>query len=79
MYLPPHFTETDRAKVDALVDSRPLAAPLVATDKGLVAKYIPLLRDGEGLLVDHIAITNELHRLVPDGHEVRAIFQRGTS
>ena len=25
MYLPPHFTETDRAEVDALVDSRPLA------------------------------------------------------
>ena len=74
MYLPPHFTETDRAEIDALVDSRPLAALVVATDKGLVANHIPLLRDGDGLLVGHIAIANELHRLVPDGCEVLAIF-----
>ena len=70
MYLPSHFTETDRAEIAALIDARPLAALVVATNRGLVANHIPLLRDGDGLLVGHIAIANELHRLVPDGHEV---------
>ena len=74
MYLPSHFTETDRAEIAALIDARPLAALVVATNRGLVANHIPLLRDGDGLLVGHIAIANELHRLVPDGHEVLAIF-----
>ena len=74
MYLPPHFNETDRAEIDALIDTRPLAALVVATDKGLVAMHIPLLRAGDDRLVGHIALANELHRLVPDGHEVVAIF-----
>ena len=74
MYLPPHFNETDRAEIDALIDTRPLAALVVATDKGLVANHIPLLRAGDDRLVGHIALAHELHRLVPDGHEVVAIF-----
>ena len=74
MYLPSHFTETDRTEINGLIDGRPLAALVVATDKGLVANHVPLLRDGDGRLVGHIAVANELHRLVPDGHEVLAIF-----
>ena len=42
MYLPPHFTETDRAEIDALVDSCPLAALVVATDKGDPVSYTHL-------------------------------------
>ena len=50
MYLPPHFNETDRAEIDALIDTRPLAALVVATGKGLVANHIPLLRAGDDRL-----------------------------
>ena len=74
MYLPPHFNETDHAEIDALIDTRPLAALVVAAGKGLVANHIPLLRAGDDRLVGHIALANELHRLVQDGHEVVAIF-----
>ena len=74
MYLPSHFIETDRTEINRLIDGRPLAALVVATDKGLVANHVPLLRGGDGRFVGHIAVANELHRLVPDGHEVLAIF-----
>ena len=62
MYLPSHFTETDRAEIAALIDARPLAALVVATNRGLVANHIPLLRDDDGLLVGHIAIAKACDR-----------------
>ena len=74
MYLPAHFSESDRQEITALIDSHPLAALIVATEGGLVANHIPLLRDGDTSLIGHIAFANDLHRLVPEGASVLAIF-----
>lgn len=74
MYLPSHFTENDRQEITALVDSHPLAALVAATDGGLIANHIPLLRDGDASLIGHIASANDLHRLVSEDTPVLAIF-----
>ena len=74
MYLPTHFAETDGEEIAALIDKRPLAALVATTDDGLVANHIPLLRQGETSLIGHIAFANDLHRLVPDGARVLALF-----
>lgn len=41
---------------------------------GLRVDHIPLLLVGE-TLIGHIAVANDLHRLVTDGQEVLAVFQ----
>jgi len=74
MYLPSHFTEDDLAEIAALVDSHPLATLVAASEGGLIANHIPLLRDGETALVGHIALANDMHRVIPDGAQVLAIF-----
>lgn len=76
MYTPAHFALTDPAEIARLVDANPLAALVAMTGAGLVANHIPLLREGEGF-VGHVALANDLHREVPDGAPVLAIFQAG--
>lgn len=76
MYNPQHFQEHDPAEIARLVDFNPLAALVAMTPAGLVANHIPLLREGEGF-VGHVALANDLHRDVPDGAPVLAIFQAG--
>lgn len=75
MYLPPHFAEADEREVEAILDAAPLAALVVATEAGLVANHIPLLREGRERLLGHIALANDLHRIAPDGCAVLAIFR----
>lgn len=75
MYIPAHFAETDAAEVAGLMDAFPLAVLVVQTAEGLVANHLPLLREGEGLLIGHIAKANRLHELVGDGAEALAIFR----
>ena len=74
MYLPPHFSETDSEQLNALIDSHPLATLVVMTDEGFVANHIPILREGDHALIGHIALANELHKLVGDGSQVLAVF-----
>lgn len=74
MYIPAHFSETDLAEVQGLIDAHPLAALVAQTPEGLVANHIPLIREGAGLM-GHIAKANQLHELLPDGAEVLAIFR----
>lgn len=76
MYSPAHFTETDQAEIERLIDAHPLAALVAMTGAGLDANHLPLLRDGEGF-VGHVALANALHREVPDGASVLAIFRAG--
>jgi transcriptional regulator len=76
MYLPAHFAETDAAEIAAILADAPLAALVAATPDGLVANHIPLLADGPDVLIGHVARANDLHRLVPDGADVMAIFRR---
>jgi transcriptional regulator len=74
MYTPAHFHETDAAAIEALIEAYPLAALVVQTPEGLVANHLPLLRERDAL-VGHIALANDLHRLLDEGAEVLAIFR----
>lgn len=75
MYLPPHFEETSREEVAALIRDFPLAALVAGTPEGLIANHLPLFAEGEDALVGHLAEKNDMHRLVADGQEVLAIFR----
>jgi len=76
MYLPAHFAETNDEEIAAILADAPLAALVAVTDEGLVANHIPLLAEGADTLIGHVALANDLHRLVPDGASVLAIFRR---
>lgn len=75
MYIPPHFLETDPAQIRGLIEATPLACLVAQTDEGLVANHIPLLSGPDGTLIGHVALANDLHRLLPDGHGVLAVFR----
>ena len=75
MYLPEHFHEVDPDRIAALIAENPLASVVAQTDSGLVANHIPLLAGKERELIGHVALANDMHRLMPDGHEVLAIFR----
>lgn len=72
MYLPDAFRTTDQHALD-LIDACPLATLVVNTDTGMVANPIPLIRVGT-VLIGHVALANDLHRLVPDAAPVLALF-----
>ncbi|HPD93273.1 MAG: FMN-binding negative transcriptional regulator [Rhodobacter sp.] len=74
MYTPDHFTESDAARIDQVIHDHPLAALVAMGPQGLVANHLPLLRDGDGF-VGHVALANDLHRDLPDGAAVLAIFR----
>ncbi|MEL7468923.1 MAG: FMN-binding negative transcriptional regulator [Pseudomonadota bacterium] len=75
MYLPEHFAEVDVREVSQIIESGPLACIVAQTETGLVANHIPLFAGPDGDLIGHIALANDLHRLLDFGHEVLAIFQ----
>ena len=75
MYLPAHFEETDAAEVAALMAAFPLACLVAATPEGLVANHLPLLVGPDGALIGHVALANDVHRLVAEGQEVMAVFR----
>lgn len=75
MYLPDHFRETEPAEVAALIAAYPLAAIVAQTDQGLVANHIPVMAEGETALIGHVALNNDMHRILPDGTPVLAIFR----
>ena len=75
MYLPAHFAETDAAEVAALMAAFPLACLVAATPEGLVANHLPLLVGPDGALIGHVALANDVHRLVAEGQEVMAVFR----
>jgi len=75
MYVPPHFQETEKDQINALIESAPLACIVAQTAQGLVANHVPLLAAPDGTLIGHVALANEMHRLITDGQDVLAIFR----
>lgn len=75
MYIPPHFNEIDPEQIKQVTEAAPLACIVAQTDAGLIANHIPLLAAPDGSLIGHVALANDMHRLIPDGHEVLAIFR----
>jgi len=75
MYIPPHFHEIDPSEIASIIDAAPLASIVAQTSEGLIANHIPLLAGPDGTLIGHAALANDMHRLIPDGHEVMTIFR----
>jgi transcriptional regulator len=75
MYLPPHFQEIDAGEIAAIIEGAPLACIVAETADGLIANHIPLLVGPDGALIGHVALANDMHRLVADGQEVLSIFR----
>ncbi len=76
MYIPPHFEEVDARAIDAILDEAPLACIVAQTSAGLIANHIPLLRTPKGEMIGHVALANDMHRLIAPNQEVLAIFRR---
>ncbi len=75
MYIPPHFQEVDTDEIAAIIAAAPLACIVAQTTEGLIANHIPLLSAPDGGLIGHVALANDMHRLIADGQEVLAIFR----
>lgn len=75
MYLPPHFKEIDGAEIASVIGAAPLACIVAQTAEGLVANHIPVFAAPDGALVGHVALANDMHRLIAAGQEVLAVFR----
>jgi len=81
MYQPPHFIETDRDVLHALIRARPLGLLISATPEGPVADSIPMLLDADvgpsGRLRAHVARANPHWKIIRDNAEmpVLVVFQ----
>ena len=75
MYVPPQFQEIDPTKISAIIDSAPLACIVAQMAEGLIANHVPLLAGPDGTLIGHVALANDMHRLISDGQDVLAIFR----
>lgn len=79
MYTPAHFAEDRPEEIAGIIRDFPLATLVAPTADGLVANHVPLLAEGEGLLVGHIARANDLHRAVAEGAGILAVFRADDS
>ncbi|MBO9588703.1 FMN-binding negative transcriptional regulator [Devosia sp.] len=75
MYLPEHFKEIDPPEIAAVIAAAPLGCVVANTAEGLIANHMPILVDKRGELVGHIALANDMHRLIAEGQEVLVIFR----
>ena len=75
MYIPPHFLEVRSDEIASIVETAPLACIVAVTTEGLIANHIPLLAGPDGTLTGHVALANDMHRLIADGQDVLAIFR----
>lgn len=75
MYIPPHFQEIDSREISKVMEHAPLACIVAQTDAGLIANHFPLLPGKDSTLIGHVALANDMHRLITDGQEVLAIFR----
>lgn len=75
MYIPPHFKEVNSAEISTIISNAPLACIVANTDDGLLANHIPLYLDKNGSLIGHVALANDMHRVIRDGQEVLVMFR----
>lgn len=75
MYLPDHFREIDPTEIAAVIANAPLGCVVAQSPEGLIANHMPILLDRDGDLVGHIALANDMHRLLTEGQDVLVIFR----
>jgi transcriptional regulator len=77
IYLPPHFEETDPARVRDLVEAFPLATIVTQGADGISANHIPMQLSEEAggpLLRGHVARNNDVWRVTDPDRDVLVIF-----
>ena len=81
VYLPPHFAETDRDEIFALVEANPLGMLITMGSQGISANPIPCVLDREwgeqGRLLLHVARNNPVWRDFDPEVAALVIFQAG--
>ena len=75
MYIPQHFQEIDKDRIRGVMQAAPLACVVAHTEMGLIANHLPLLASRSGTIIGHVALNNDMHRLIADGQEVLTIFR----
>jgi transcriptional regulator len=79
VYLPSHFSESDRQVLHRLMQERPLSTLITLTSSGLDANHIPLLLSAEegefGVLRGHVARANPFWKDFVATTEALAVFQ----
>ncbi|MGL5009585.1 MAG: FMN-binding negative transcriptional regulator, partial [Paracoccaceae bacterium] len=75
MYVPEHFREIDAGEIAAVIAAAPLACIVAQTAEGLIANHIPLLAAPDGTLIGHVALANDMHRLLATDQKVLVIFR----
>ncbi len=75
MYLPQHFHEISSDEIAAVIAAAPLACIVAQTDAGLIANHIPLFAAPGGTLIGHVALANDMHRLIAEGQDVLVVFR----
>jgi transcriptional regulator len=75
MYIPEHFRETASDEIADVLAAYPLACIVAQTEQGLIANHLPLLKGNSNRLVGHVALANDMHRLIPQGAPVLTIFR----
>jgi len=81
MYQPPHFVETERSVLHALIRAHPLGLLISATADGPVADPVPFLLDADiganGRLRTHVARANPHWKIIRDNPstQVLVVFQ----
>lgn len=79
VYLPPHFTETDRDTLHQLIRECPLGLLITLGGDGLSANHIPFIFDANagdhGRLLGHVARNNMVWRDHDPEQEALVVFQ----
>lgn len=75
MYIPAHFQEISPGEIGRILEAAPLACIVAQTAEGLIANHIPLLSAPDGTLIGHVALANDMHRLIGEDQEVLAVFR----
>lgn len=79
MYTPPHFKETRREALHALIEAHPLGVLVTAGAGGLDADHLPFHLDPDsgahGALHAHVARANPVWQSVANGDEVLVVFR----
>lgn len=75
MYIPAHFEEIAPERIASVIEGAPLGCIVAQTAEGLIANHIPILMGPQGMLIGHVALANDMHRLIPQGQEVLVIFR----
>lgn len=75
MHTPTDFIETRPIEIQRIIKAYPLASIIAYTSEGLIANHVPLLMLSEQQLLGHIALENEMYRLINAEQEILCIFK----